>query len=175
MLPASAPATRATSPSKLFHAIVKYSNCFPRRVTACRSSAISITRAYQESVDREFRIWHCRTSGSDSDGKAIAHSSVGSSLLLRRFRPQRAVPQCPFLHQYKEHRNQNQYVNRGRNHSADHGSGNRFHHVRANTACPEDGNQAGENGTDRHQLWPEPMHSTLNGGLVNIGICERAT
>jgi hypothetical protein len=28
------------------------------------------------------------------------------------------------------------------------------------TACPEVGNQAGENGGDRHQLWPEPMHST---------------
>jgi len=46
---ASAPATTATRPSMLFHAIVKYSNCFPRRATACRSSAISITRAYQEA------------------------------------------------------------------------------------------------------------------------------
>jgi NADPH:quinone reductase-like Zn-dependent oxidoreductase len=45
MLPASAPATTATSPSKLFHAIVKYSNCFPRRATACRSSAICIIGA----------------------------------------------------------------------------------------------------------------------------------
>jgi len=36
--------------------------------------------------------------------------------------------QCSFLHQHEEHRNQN--VNRGCNHSAHHGSGNRLHHVR---------------------------------------------
>jgi len=46
---------------------------------------------------------------------------------------------------------------------------------RSHAARPEDGNQAGKNGADRHQLWPEPMDSTLNGGLVNIGVCERAT
>src|SRR5713226_9696215 len=94
--------------------------------------------------------------------------------LFRRFRQQRAPPQRPFLHQHEEHRNQNQYVNRGRNHSADHRSGNRLHHVGTNTTRPENGNQAGENGGDRHKLWPEPMHSTLNGGLVNIGVCEWA-
>src|ERR1700674_201030 len=33
-------------------------------------------------------------------------------LLLRRFRPQCATSQCPFLHQHEENRNQNQYVNR---------------------------------------------------------------
>src|SRR5258708_28110520 len=37
MLPASAPATTATSPSKLFHAIVKYSNCLPRCAMRWRS------------------------------------------------------------------------------------------------------------------------------------------
>src|SRR5438132_1281362 len=67
-----------------------------------------------------------------------------------------------------------QHMNRGRNHSAGHGSGNRLHYVRANTACPEDGNQASENGGDRHQLWPEPMHSTLDGRLMNIGVREWA-
>ena len=50
MLPASAPATSATSPSKLFHVIVKYSNCFPRRATACRSSAISTTNEHIKST-----------------------------------------------------------------------------------------------------------------------------
>src|SRR5450432_1472955 len=93
--------------------------------------------------------------------------------LLLWLRLQRAMPQCPFLHQHEEHRNQNQYVNRGRNHSAAHGSGNRLHHVRADTTRPEDGNQAGENGGDRHQLGAEPMDSTLNGGLLNVGLCKR--
>src|SRR5207245_7680367 len=88
--------------------------------------------------------------------------------------------QCPptlltLLQKHEEHRNQNYYMNRGRNHSADHGGGNRLHHVGANTTRPQNGNQTGENGGDRHQLWPEPMHSTLNGGLVNISVCERAT
>ncbi len=110
-----------------------------------------------------------------SKRNAIAHRSVSSSLVLRRFRPQRAIPQRPFFHQHEEHRDQNQHVNCGRNHSADHGGGNWLHHVGANTTRPQNGNQAGENGGDRHQLWPEPMHSTLNGGLVNIGVCEGAT
>jgi hypothetical protein len=56
-------------------------------------------------------------------------------------------------------------VNRGRSHFADHGSGNRPHHVSANTARPEDRNQAGKNYTDRHQFRAESLHSTLNGGL----------
>src|SRR5260370_29379412 len=89
--------------------------------------------------------------------------------LLLRFRSQRATSQGSFLHQYEENRNQNQYVNRGRNHSADHRSGNRLHDVGTNTTRPENGNQAGDNGGDRHQLWPEPMHSALHGGLGNIG------
>src|ERR1700675_1904271 len=95
--------------------------------------------------------------------------------VLRWLRPQPAPPQCPFFYQHEEDRNQNQYVNRGRNHSADHGSGNRLHHVRTNTTRPEDGNQAGENSTDRHQLWSEPMHRTLDGRLMNIGVREWAT
>jgi hypothetical protein len=66
-------------------------------------------------------------------------------------------------------------VNCGRSHSSDHGSVNRLQHVGANTVRPEDGNQAGENSTDSRQLWPEPMHNALDGGLVNIGIGERAT
>src|SRR5712671_8019443 len=78
--------------------------------------------------------------------------------LLRRFRPQRATSQSSFLHQHEENRNQNQYMNRGRDHSANHGSGNRFHHVSADTTRPEDRNQAGENGTDSHQLWSEPLN-----------------
>jgi hypothetical protein len=36
-------------------------------------------------------------------------------------------------------------VNRGCNHSADHGSSNRFHYVRTDTTCPQDRYQAGEN------------------------------
>src|ERR1700733_886733 len=53
MLPASAPTMTATSPSTLFHAIVKYSMCFPRRAAASRfSAAVCIARAYQsDSVD----------------------------------------------------------------------------------------------------------------------------
>jgi hypothetical protein len=66
-------------------------------------------------------------------------------------------------------------VNRGCNHSADHGSSNRFHYVRTDTTCPQDRYQAGENSTDRHQFWPEAMHRTLDGGLINVGFCKRAT
>src|SRR5437588_889596 len=104
----------------------------------------------------------------------LADRAILLSLFIACLRPQRAPPQSSFLHQHEENRNQNQYVNRGRNHSADHGGGNRLHHVRANTTRPENGNQAGEDGGDRHQLWPEPMDSTLNGGLVKIGFCEWA-
>jgi hypothetical protein len=48
MLPASAPATTATSPSSVFHPIVKYSKRFPRCATPCRSNTVFITRAYQD-------------------------------------------------------------------------------------------------------------------------------
>src|SRR5438876_7161820 len=41
MLTANAPATKATRPSRLFQAIVKYSRRFPRSATPWRSSAIS--------------------------------------------------------------------------------------------------------------------------------------
>jgi hypothetical protein len=40
---------------------------------------------------------------------------------------------------------------------------------------PREWGQAGENGANRHQLWPEPMYSTLDGGLLNIGFWKRAT
>ena len=38
-------------PPDEIHAIVKYSKCFPRRATACRSNAFSIPKAYQELAD----------------------------------------------------------------------------------------------------------------------------
>src|SRR3989442_1626032 len=48
MLPAIPPATTATRPSRLFHAIVKYSNRIPRLAILSRVVANSITaRAYQ--------------------------------------------------------------------------------------------------------------------------------
>ena len=37
MLPAKAPAAMATNPSRLFHAMVKYSKCFPRLAIPGRS------------------------------------------------------------------------------------------------------------------------------------------
>src|SRR5437879_12500083 len=49
MLPAIPPATTATRPSRLFHAIVKYSSRIPRLAILSRVVANSITaRAYQE-------------------------------------------------------------------------------------------------------------------------------
>src|SRR5258706_5493046 len=85
-----------------------------------------------------------------------------------------ASPQSSFLHQHEENRNQNQYMNRGCNHSANQRSGNRFHHVSTDTTRPEDRNQAGENSADGHQLWPEALDSALNGRLVNVGVCKWA-
>ena len=41
MLPANVPATKATRPSRLFQAMVKYSKRFPRSATTWRSSEIS--------------------------------------------------------------------------------------------------------------------------------------
>ncbi len=64
-------------------------------------------------------------------------------------------------------------MNGGANHSANHGSGDRLHHVSADTIRPGDRNQAGENRIDRHQLRTEPLYNALNRGLVNIGVCKR--
>src|SRR5947208_10557152 len=53
MLPAIAPATTATRPSRLFHAMVKYSSRFPRRATARRVVSNTVTKeAYQAAEGR---------------------------------------------------------------------------------------------------------------------------
>ena len=57
MLPASAPATTATRPSRVFHPIVKYSKDFPRCDTACRFAIVPTTRGYQGTD------WHRSTEG----------------------------------------------------------------------------------------------------------------
>src|SRR5713101_4548072 len=52
ILPAIAPATTATRPSKAFHAMVKYSSLRPRRTTAVRSKmAVSAIRAVYNVVE----------------------------------------------------------------------------------------------------------------------------
>src|SRR6266481_5724526 len=51
--------------------------------------------------------------------------------LLRFSWPQSAASQSALLHQRKEHRDKNQHMNGGRDHPADDGRGNGFHHVRA--------------------------------------------
>jgi hypothetical protein len=46
MLPAKVPATTATNPSILFHAMVKYSSRFPRWAASSRLTTDSIAKAY---------------------------------------------------------------------------------------------------------------------------------
>src|SRR5215831_11405497 len=89
-------------------------------------------------------------------------------LLITLLWPQLAMPQGSFLHQDEEDRNQNQDMDRGCNHSSNHWRGNWLHHIGANTARPQDWNEAGQNCADRHQLWPEPVYSAFNRGLLNV-------
>src|ERR1700679_791955 len=80
--------------------------------------------------------------------------------------------QCPFLHHDEEDGNQNQDVDGGSNHAADDRRGNRLHHIGAYAGFPKDWNQTGKHRADCHQLWPQTMHSTLNGCIFDIDVCQ---
>ena len=61
-------------------------------------------------------------------------------------------PQCPPLHQKEEHRDQNEYVNRRRDHAADDGRRDRFHYIGTDTGLPQYRRQAEDYGRNRHQF-----------------------
>src|SRR6185503_14413512 len=101
MLPASAPAIRATRPSRLFHAMVKHSRRFPRSAAAWRFSATSTMteRLYPYDPSNRLSVTRC------------------------------AAPKHTLLYQLEENRHQNQYMDCRRDHTSHYGSGNGFHYI----------------------------------------------
>src|SRR5712691_6881191 len=77
------------------------------------------------------------------------------------------------LHEGKENRDKNQDMNRGGNHAADNGRGDGFHHVRADSGFPEDGDQAGQDRRHGHELWAEALHSAFDRGGFDVLMVER--
>ena len=57
----------------------------------------------------------------------------------------------------------------------DDGRGDRLHHIRTDPALPEDGYQAGQDGTDCHKLGPQPLDPTLNRRLFNVFVFKGNT
>jgi len=80
MLPENTPATTPTSPSKLFHAIVKCSKCFPRRAIAwrfivsdCRSSLTAVNEHQPLHLEPRRRRMQARHPGGYLPGKVQRH------------------------------------------------------------------------------------------------------
>src|SRR6266404_3870841 len=86
---------------------------------------------------------------------------------------QGAATQRPLLHQREKHGHQNQHMDGGRDHAADDGGGDRFHHVGADAGLPQDGDKARENDTYGHQLRPQTLHRTFNRRFFNVLVFQR--
>src|SRR5689334_19612557 len=91
------------------------------------------------------------------------------------FRAQCSVPEGTFFHECKEYRHKDEDVDGGRNHSSHDGCGNWLHHVRADSALPQDGQEAGENSRDGHQFWPQSLYSPFNGCCFNVFMLQGNT
>ncbi len=63
----------------------------------------------------------------------------------------------------------------GSNHAADDGRGNRLHDIGADAGFPEDWSQAGKNGADGHELWPQTMDSAFDGRGLYVSIGQRSS
>src|SRR5579872_856528 len=87
---------------------------------------------------------------------------------LRLFRLQGAVTQGTLLHEREKHGHENQHVNRRRNHAAHERRGYRFHDVGADTALPQNGNQARQDDADRHEFGSQAMHGSFDNGFLDV-------
>ncbi len=81
---------------------------------------------------------------------------------------QDAATKGAFLHKRKEDRHQNQHMNGGGDHAADERRGNRFHHIRADAALPQNRNETREHHAYGHEFRPEALHGAFDDGLLNV-------
>jgi hypothetical protein len=64
-------------------------------------------------------------------------------------------------------------MNGGRDHAADDWGSDGFHHIGADAAFPQDGDEARKNHAHGHELRPEALHRTFNGGFFDVFVFDR--
>ncbi len=88
---------------------------------------------------------------------------------------QSPAPQSSFFHKRKKYGHQNQDVNGGGDHAADERLGNRFHHIGADAALPQNRNETREHHAYGHEFRPEALHGAFDDGLLNVFMLQRFT